>query len=221
MKTRLQASTITKLQIPTVVAKSIAKVHEKMQELRPDIVISIGQAGGRFGVTPERVAIDVTDARIPDNEGNQPIDEPVFADGDAAYFSNLPVKAMVQAIKDAGYPSSLSNSAGTYICNHVMYGILYYIHKEFPDVRGGFIHVPYAASQAVNKPNTPSMAIADITAAWRPPLRPPSATHAISGLWAGRSIKGNVPWGRKRGVSQNHQLDDRSDTLTFLCRSKV
>ena len=126
---------------------------------------SVGQAGGRFGVTPERVAINITDARIPDNEGNQPIDEPVFADGDAAYFSNLPVKAMVQAIKDAGYPSSLSNSAGTYICNHVMYGILYYIHKEFPDVRGGFIHVPYAASQAVNKPNTPSMAIADITAA--------------------------------------------------------
>ena len=74
-------------------------------------------------------------------------------------------KAWMQAIKDAGYPSSLSNSAGTYICNHVMYGILYYIHKEFPDVRGGFIHVPYAASQAVNKPNTPSMAIADITAA--------------------------------------------------------
>ena len=95
MKDEIAGATITKLQIPTVVAKSIAKVHEKMQELRPDIVISIGQAGGRFGVTPERVAINVTDARIPDNEGNQPIDEPIFADGDAAYFSNLPVKAMV------------------------------------------------------------------------------------------------------------------------------
>ena len=146
-------------------AKSIAKVHEKMQELHPDIVISIGQAGGRFGVTPERVAINVTDARIPDNEGNQPIDEPIFADGDAAYFSNLPVKAMVQEIRNAGYPSTLSNTAGTYICNHVMYGILYYIQKEFPNVRGGFIHVPYAVSQVVNKPATPSMAIADITAA--------------------------------------------------------
>ena len=127
--------------------------------------ISIGQAGGRFGVTPERVAINVTDARIPDNEGNQPIDEPIFADGDAAYFSNLPVKAMVQEIRNAGYPSTLSNTAGTYICNHVMYGILYYIQKEFPNVRGGFIHVPYAVSQVVNKPATPSMAIADITAA--------------------------------------------------------
>lgn len=165
LKDEIAGAEIVKLQIPVVAGKSIEKVHEKMKEVNPDIVISVGQAGGRFGVTPERVAINITDARIPDNEGNQPIDEPIFADGDAAYFSNLPVKAMVQAIKDAGYPSSLSNSAGTYICNHVMYGILYYIHKEFPGVRGGFIHVPYAASQVVDKPNMPSMAIADITTA--------------------------------------------------------
>lgn len=155
---------IIKLQIPTVVNKSIEKIHEKMTAEDPDIVISIGQAGGRFGVTPERVAINITDARIPDNEGNQPIDIPIFEDGDAAYFSNLPVKAMVQAIKDAGYPSVLSNTAGTYICNHVMYGILYYIRKEFPNARGGFIHVPYAASQVVNKPATPSMSLTDIAA---------------------------------------------------------
>jgi len=164
MKEEIAGAEIVKLQIPTVVNKSIEKVHEKMKELQPDIVISVGQAGGRFGVTPERVAINVTDARIPDNEGNQPIDVPIFEDGDAAYFSNLPVKAMVQAIKDAGYPSVLSNSAGTYICNHVMYGILYYIRKEFPTVRGGFIHVPYAASQVVDKPGTPSMSLLDITA---------------------------------------------------------
>ncbi|MBQ7797247.1 MAG: pyroglutamyl-peptidase I [Lachnospiraceae bacterium] len=165
IKDEIAGAEIIKMQIPTVVGKSIAKIHDKMVEINPDIVIAVGQAGGRFGVTPERVAINVTDARIPDNEGNQPIDEPIFADGDAAYFSNLPVKAMVQAIKDAGYPSVLSNTAGTYICNHVMYGILYYIQKEFPNVRGGFIHVPYAASQVINKPNTASMAIADITAA--------------------------------------------------------
>ena len=165
IRDEIAGAEIVKMQIPTVVGKSIEKVHNKMAEIHPDVVISVGQAGGRFGVTPERVAINVTDARIPDNEGHQPIDEVIFEDGDTAYFSNLPVKAMVQAIKDAGYPSSLSNTAGTYICNHVMYGILYYIHKEFPDVRGGFIHVPYAASQVVNKPNTPSMAIADITAA--------------------------------------------------------
>ena len=164
IKDEIAGAEVVKMQIPTVVGKSIAKIHDKMVEINPDIVIAVGQAGGRFGVTPERVAINVTDARIPDNEGNQPIDEPIFADGDAAYFSNLPVKAMVQAIKDAGYPSVLSNTAGTYICNHVMYGILYYIQKEFPNARGGFIHVPYAASQVVNKPNTASMAIADITA---------------------------------------------------------
>ena len=165
IKDEIAGAEIVKMQIPTVVGKSIAKIHDKMVEINPDIVIAVGQAGGRFGVTPERVAINVTDARIPDNEGNQPIDEPIFADGDAAYFSNLPVKAMVQEVKNAGYPTSLSNTAGTYICNHVMYGILYYIQKEFPNVRGGFIHVPFAASQVVNKPNTPSMAIADITAA--------------------------------------------------------
>ena len=155
---------IVKLQIPTVVNKSIQKIYDSICAGKPDIVLSIGQAGGRFAVTPERVAINITDARIPDNEGNQPIDVPIFEDGDAAYFSNLPVKAMVQAIKDAGYPSVLSNTAGTYICNHVMYGILYYIKKEFPNIRGGFIHVPYAASQVVNKPATPSMSLADIAA---------------------------------------------------------
>ena len=164
LKDEIGGAQIIKLQIPTVVGKSIQKIHEKMQEIHPDIVISVGQAGGRFGVTPERVAINVTDARIPDNEGNQPNDVPIFEDGDTAYFSDLPVKAMVQAIKHAGYPSVLSNSAGTYICNHVMYGILYYIQKEFPGVRGGFIHVPYATAQVVDKPQTPSMSLADIAA---------------------------------------------------------
>ncbi|MGI5983837.1 MAG: pyroglutamyl-peptidase I [Sakamotonia sp.] len=180
IRSEIAGAEIVTMQIPTVVGRSIERVHEKMKELQPDLVISVGQAGGRSGVTPERVAINVTDARIPDNDGNQPIDEPVFADGDAAYFSNLPVKAMVQAIRDAGYPSALSNSAGTYICNHVMYGILYYIHKEFPKVRGGFIHVPYAPAQTVNKPNTPSMAIADITAALEAAIEAAvSSTHDI------------------------------------------
>lgn len=165
IRDEIAGAEIIKMQIPTVVGKSISMIHDKMLEIHPDIVIAVGQAGGRFGITPERVAINVTDARIPDNEGNQPIDEPIFSDGDTAYFSNLPVKSMVQAIKDAGFPSTLSNTAGTYICNHVMYGILYYIQKEFPHARGGFIHVPYAVSQVIDKPNTASMAITDITAA--------------------------------------------------------
>ena len=163
MKDEIAGAKIIKLEIPTVFRKSVEKIHEMMKAEQPDVVLSIGQAGGRFGVTPERVAINVDDARIKDNEGNQPVDTPIFTDGEAAYFSNLPAKAMVEAIKNKGLPSTLSNSAGTFVCNHVMYGVLYYIHKEFPNVRGGFIHVPFITDQVVTKPNVASMALADIT----------------------------------------------------------
>lgn len=165
MKDEIAGAKIVKLEIPTVFHKSVEKIHATMKAEKPDVVLSIGQAGGRFGVTPERVAINVDDARIKDNEGNQPIDVPVFADGAPAYFSSLPVKAMVEAIKAKGLPASLSNSAGTFVCNHVMYGVLYYIDKEFPGVRGGFIHVPFITNQVVTKTNVPSMALADITEA--------------------------------------------------------
>lgn len=165
MKDEIAGAKIIKLEIPTVFRKSVEKIHEMMKAEQPDVVLSIGQARGRFGVTPERVAINVDDARIKDNEGNQPVDTPIFTDGEAAYFSNLPVKAMVEAIKNKGLPSTLSNSAGTFVCNHVMYGVLYYIHKEFPNVRGGFIHVPFITDQVVTKPNVASMALADITEA--------------------------------------------------------
>ena len=165
MKDEIAGAQIVKLEIPTVFGKSIEVIHETMKKEQPDAVLSIGQAGGRFGVTPERVAINVDDARIKDNEGNQPIDTPIFEDGKPAYFSTLPVKAMVKAIHDQGLPSSLSNSAGTFVCNHVMYGVLYYIDKEFPGVRGGFIHVPYITSQVVDKKDMPSMATSDVVAA--------------------------------------------------------
>lgn len=168
MKDEIAGAKIIKLEIPTVFRKSVEKIHEMMKAEQPDVVLSIGQAGGRFGVTPERVAINVDDARIKDNEGNQPVDTPIFTDGEAAYFSNLPVKAMVEAIKNKGLPSTLSNSAGTFVCNHVMYGVLYYIHKEFPNVRGGFIHVPFITDQVVTKPNVASMALADTPKHWKP-----------------------------------------------------
>ena len=163
MKDEIAGATITKLQIPTVVAKSIAKVHEKMQELHPDIVISIGQAGGRYDITPERVAINLDDARIKDNEGNQPIDVPIYEDGAPAYFSDLPIKAMVQHIREAGLPASVSNTAGTFVCNHLMYGVLYTLAKEYPGVRGGFMHVPFIPEQVVERPApAPSMNLKDI-----------------------------------------------------------
>lgn len=165
MKDEIAGAQIVKLEIPTVFNKSIAKVREAMDREKPDVVLSIGQAGGRFAICPERVAINISDGRIADNEGYQPIDEPIFADGAPAYFTTLPVKAMVEAIKAKGIPAELSNTAGTYVCNHVMYGVLYHINKDFPGVRGGFIHVPFIPQQVVAKKNTPAMALADITAA--------------------------------------------------------
>ncbi|WP_252236427.1 pyroglutamyl-peptidase I [Clostridium sp. CH2] len=154
---------IIKLEIPTVFKKSLNKIEENILAHKPDILISIGQAGGRFGITPERVAINIDDARIQDNEKNQPIDLKVFEDGENAYFTTLPIKAMVKEMQEAGIPSSVSNSAGTFVCNHVMYGVLYMINKKYPNIKGGFIHVPYIPSQVVNKPNMPSMSIEDIS----------------------------------------------------------
>ena len=152
---------IVKLEVPTVFGQSIDTVREAIEREKPDFVLSIGQAGGRAEITPERVAINLNDARIPDNEGNQPIDEPVFPDGENAYFSTLPVKAMVEAIRKEGLPSSLSNSAGTYVCNHLMYGVLYYLDKR-PVIKAGFIHVPYIPEQTKNKKEMPALELSEI-----------------------------------------------------------
>lgn len=152
---------ICKLEVPTVFGKSIATVAEKMAEIRPDAVLCVGQAGGRYDLTPERVAINLDDARIPDNEGNQPIDVPIFEDGAPAYFSSLPIKAMAAKIREAGLPASVSNTAGTFVCNHLMYGVLYHIAKGYPGVRGGFLHVPFVPSQTLHSP-APSMNERDI-----------------------------------------------------------
>ena len=152
---------IVKLEVPTVFGKSIETVREAIEREKPDFVLSIGQAGGRAEITPERVAINLDDARIPDNEGNQPIDEPIFPDGENAYFSTLPVKAMVEAIRKEGLPSSLSNSAGTYVCNHLMYGVLYYLDKR-PSMKAGFIHVPYIPEQVKDKKEMPDLPLSDI-----------------------------------------------------------
>ena len=152
---------IIKIEVPTVFGKSIETVREAIERERPDFVLSIGQAGGRAEITPERVAINLNDARIPDNEGNQPIDEPIFPDGENAYFSTLPVKAMVEAIRKEGLPSSLSNTAGTYVCNHLMYGVLYYLDKR-PRMKAGFIHVPYIPEQVKDKKEMPALPLSDI-----------------------------------------------------------
>ena len=150
---------VIKKEIPTVFRKSIEILEQSIEEYKPDIVICVGQAGGRYDITIERVAINIDDARIPDNEGNQPIDEPIFADGDAAYFSSLPIKAITNEIKKEGIPASVSNTAGTFVCNHIMYGLLYLIDKKYNNIKGGFIHVPFLPDQVLNRPNTPYMSL--------------------------------------------------------------
>jgi len=150
------------VEIPTVFYKAAEVLETTIASYQPDAVLCIGQAGGRTSLTPERVAINQDDARIPDNQGNQPIDTPIRLDGQAAYFSTLPIKAMVQAIKEEGLPATVSNTAGTFVCNHLMYQALYLADKKFPHMRAGFMHIPYMTEQVINKPNTASMSLTDI-----------------------------------------------------------
>ena len=165
VKNNIQSAEIIKLILPTVFNKSIEILDEAIKKESPDIVICIGQAGGRFEVTPERVAINIDDARILDNEGNQPVDKKIFEGGEAAYFSTLPIKAIVAAINAINLPASISNSAGTFVCNHIMYGLLYLLDKKYSNIKGGFIHVPYIPMQVVDKRNMPYMNLEDITRA--------------------------------------------------------
>ncbi len=148
---------IIKLEIPTVCHKSLRVIDEAITRYDPDVILSIGQAGGRPDITVERIGINVDDCRIPDNEGNQPVDEPVFADGPAAYFVTLPIKAMVQRIQGKKIPASVSNTAGTFVCNHVTYGVCHLTATKYPGKRSGFIHIPYLPEQAVDKKSMPSM----------------------------------------------------------------
>lgn len=155
--------TITKLEIPTVFHESKDVIQHALEQHHYDAVLSIGQAGGRFNITPERVGINIDDARIADNKGNQPIDVAIQPDGAPAYFSNLPVKAMTEAIKKAGVPASLSNTAGTFVCNHVLYQLGYLSDKYYPNLQFGFIHVPFIPEQVTDKPVKSSMSLDTIT----------------------------------------------------------
>ncbi|WP_289991983.1 pyroglutamyl-peptidase I [Photorhabdus laumondii] len=167
---QLSGAHIETRQLPCVFNTSLTCLYAAIDEIQPELVIAVGQAGGRPDITVERIAININDARIPDNQGNQPIDTPIVATGPAAYFSTLPIKAIVSGLQAAGVPASISQSAGTYICNHVMYGLLHHLALAYPKVRGGlvrggFIHIPYLPEQAVKHPSTPSMALETITMA--------------------------------------------------------
>ena len=153
---------IVKLEIPTIIFKSLDKIDEAISRENPDFILSIGQAGGRSDITVERIGINCDDCRIPDNGGNQPIDEKIYADGPDAYFSALPIKAMVENIKKAGIPASISDSAGTFVCNHVLYGVRYICETKYPGKKSGFIHIPFMTEQCVGRRNTPCMSLDDI-----------------------------------------------------------
>ena len=137
-----------------------------IQIVKMEIPTVFGEAGRRADIGVERVAINLVEASIPDNAGNQPMDVKVQEDGDTAYFATIPVKAMVKNIKDHGIPASISYTAGTYVCNSVMYDLLYLIDRKYPSIRGGFIHVPYATEQGVGKPvGTATMELSTISKA--------------------------------------------------------
>ncbi len=142
---------LCKLQIPTVYEKAAQIVLEKAAEFDPDAIICVGQAGGRAAVTPERIGVNIRDARICDNAGNQPCGEFVDEQGPAAYFATIPVMAMADAIQAAGIPATVSNSAGAFVCNDVLYSLLH--HYAGTAVGVGFIHVPYIPQQG--EPNMP------------------------------------------------------------------
>ena len=149
---------LTKLEIPTVFGVAAQKVLARAEEVQPDAILCIGQAGGRKAITPEMVGINLRHARIADNAGNQPEDEPVVENGPAAYFATVPVRKMTQAIEEAGLPAAVSYSAGTFVCNDTLYTLLH--HYSGTPVRAGFVHVPFLPEQA--KEGVPFMALEDI-----------------------------------------------------------
>lgn len=156
-------ATVTKVEVPVVFGRGPEAVERAVEEVEPDLVLCVGQAGGRAKITPEFVGINYADARIPDNDGCQPIAERIVDGGPDAYFATLPVKAMVQAMQKAGVPAEVSYTAGTYVCNDVMYSLLHTLATRHPGVRGGFLHVPYATEQATHLPaSTPSMSVDDM-----------------------------------------------------------
>ncbi|HEX6499441.1 MAG TPA: pyroglutamyl-peptidase I, partial [Micromonosporaceae bacterium] len=148
--------------LPCVFGTSLEVLWDAVERYDPDVVVAVGQAGGRPDVTVERVGINVDDARIPDNAGRSPVDTPIVPGAPAAYFATIPVKACVAAIRAAGVPARVSNSAGTYVCNHVLFGLLHLAATRRPGLRGGFVHVPWAPEQVLDsgQPAMPAAVVA-------------------------------------------------------------
>lgn len=156
---RVGALDISTAELPVSFARSLPALDAAIARTRPDLVLCVGQAGERAALCVERVAVNLQDARFPDNDGVQPVDAPVAAEGPTAYLATLPVRVIVDALTAAGLPAQLSMSAGTYVCNHVFYGLMRLAARE-PAFRAGFLHVPCLPQQAA--PGAPSLALDDI-----------------------------------------------------------
>ncbi len=153
---KIKDSEIIKIEIPTSFKRSEQAILEAIEKYSPDVILSVGQAGGRNEITLEKVAINLLEARIKDNDGYQPSDLPIKEDGETAYFTNLNIKGIVSHLKENKIPTTISYTAGTFVCNTVMYNNLYLVDKKYPNIKTGFVHVPYLPEQAVLKNPMPS-----------------------------------------------------------------
>jgi len=154
--------------LPVVFGDAIEALKAAIAEHDPDLVVCAGEAGGRFAVTPERVAVNINDAPFPDNAGRAPVDEPIVEGGPVAYLSTLPVAEIVTALREAGIPAAKSSTAENYVCNNVFYGLMHHIATERPSLVGGFVHVPYVHEQVINRLDPrPSLSLDMITQALR------------------------------------------------------
>ena len=173
-----EGASVHALQLPCVFGRAIDTLDAALADILGGqaplpLVLCVGAAGGRTEISMERAALNVDDARIPDNAGHQPIDVEVVAGGPAAYFSSLPIKAMVRDVRAAGLPAAVSNSAGTFVCNHIFYALMHRLatQQALARTRGGFVHVPYLPEQAASRPGVASMALAAQVEALRVAIR--------------------------------------------------
>jgi pyroglutamyl-peptidase len=163
LKKRYGSLVVQTATLPCSFGRSSGVLQDAIDKAKPDIVLCVGLAGGRSELCLERVGINVQDARIRDNDGKQPIDKPVVKGGPAAHFATLPIKACVAAMRQAGLAATVSNTAGTFVCNHILYALMDIAGHHSTPLRGGFLHVPYAPEQIAKVGTAPSMAVADVT----------------------------------------------------------
>ncbi|MGF6350993.1 pyroglutamyl-peptidase I [Variovorax sp. W2I14] len=168
-----EGAVVQAVQLPCVFGRAIDALDAALIGPPLQLVLCVGAAGGRTEISMERAALNIDDARIPDNAGQQPIDLPVVKHGPAAYFSTLPIKAMVRDVRAAGLPAAVSNTAGTFVCNHIFYALMHRLatRPALAHTRGGFVHVPYLPEQAASKPGAASMALAAQVEAFRVAIR--------------------------------------------------